>query len=97
MPGYNYEDVASAAGIEPPYTVTFQIVLYRNGDIGLNYPEVPDTVAQDLGELTPEVTIGVQARNGLFYNQATCITLSEGYRRLPHSQTSILIAREDVY
>lgn len=92
-----YEDVASAAGIEPPYTVTFQIVLHSNGDIGLNYLEVPDTVAQDLGELTPEVTIGVQARNGLFYNQATCITLSEGYGRPPHSQTSILIAREDVY
>jgi len=92
-----YEDVASAAGTEPPYTVTFQIVLHSNGNIGLNYLEVPDAVAQDLGELTPEVTVGVQARNGLFYNQATCITLSEGYGRPPHSQTSILIAREDVY
>lgn len=92
-----YEDVASAADIEPPYAVTFQIVLHRNGDIGLNYLSVPDAVAQDLGELTPEVTVGVQARDGLFSNQVTCITLSEGYGRPPHSRTSIFIQREDVY
>lgn len=92
-----YEDVASAAGVEPPYTVTFQIVLHSNGDVGLNYLAVPDAVAQDLGELTPEVTVGVQARSGLFYNQATCITLSESFGRPPYSQTSILIARKDVY
>ena len=31
-----YQDVASAAGVTPSYTATFQIVLHANGDIGFN-------------------------------------------------------------
>jgi len=92
-----YDGVASATGVSPPYTTTFQIVLYANGDVGLNYLDVPDAVATSLSSLTPRVVVGVQARAGLFRNQATCITTTQGFGRPPHDAESILIKREEVY
>jgi subtilisin family serine protease len=92
-----YQDVASAAGVTPPYTATFQIVLHANGDIGFNYLDVPEAVAQSLNTLTPRVVVGVQAREGLFRNQAACLTTTHGYGRPPHAGESILIKREDIY
>lgn len=92
-----YDAVASAAGVTPAYTVTFQIVLHANGDVGFNYLDVPDTVATSLTSLTPRVVVGVQARAGLFRNQAACITTTRGYGRPPHDAESILIKREEVY
>ena len=94
---FQYENVASAIDVTPPYTVTFQIVLYANGDVGLNYRDVPEVAAQSLRELTPEVTIGVQARDGLFRNQVACILLTDGFGRPPHREESILIKRGEVY
>jgi thermitase len=92
-----YEAVASAAGITPPYTTTFQIVLHANGDVGLNYLDVPTSMAQTLGTLTPLVVAGVQARNGLFHNQVACITPTAGFGRPPHRELSILLKREDIF
>lgn len=92
-----YENVASAAEVTPPYTVTFQIVLYANGDVGFNYLDTPDAVATSLTNLTPRVVVGVQARAGLFRNQAACITTTQGFGRPPHDSESILIEREEVY
>lgn len=92
-----YKDVSSAAGVSEPYSVTFQIVLHANGTIGLNYQDVPPRVAQGLSELTPEVTVGVQANKGLFHNEVSCVTLTEGYGLPPESQQSILFDREDIY
>ncbi|HQY95092.1 hypothetical protein, partial [Caldilinea sp.] len=92
-----YQDVASAAGVTPSYTATFQIVLHANGDIGFNYLDVPEAVAQSLKTLTPRVVVGVQAREGFFRNQAACLTTTHGYGRPPHASESILIKREDVY
>jgi hypothetical protein len=92
-----YDAVASAAGVTPAYTTTFQIVLYANGDIGFNYLDVPDAVATSLTSLTPRVVVGAQARAGLFRNQAACITTTHGYGRPPHDAESILIKREEVY
>ncbi len=92
-----YKDVSSGAGVSEPYSVTFQIVLYANGNIRLNYQDAPPRVAQGLTELTPEVTVGVQARKGLFRNQVTCITLTEGYGLPPEAQQSIFFEREDIY
>ncbi len=92
-----YKDVSSAAGVGEPYSVTFQIVLYANGNIRLNYQNVPPRIAQSLSELTPEVTVGVQANNGLFHNQVSCVTLTEGYGLPPASEQSILFEREDIY
>jgi hypothetical protein len=92
-----YENVASAVGVTPAYTATFQIVLHNNGAVGFNYLDVPDAVARTSGDLTPKVTVGVQARNGLFHNQVTCITPMQGFGRPPSSQSSILIAQKDAF
>ncbi|MEZ4862351.1 MAG: S8 family serine peptidase [Caldilineaceae bacterium] len=88
-----YENVASAAGISPSYRVSFQIVLYASGDVRLNYRDAPAFQ----GTL-PQVTIGVEAHDGLFYNQVVCSdkTVQLGY--LPTSQQSLLFkAQEDIY
>lgn len=92
-----YENVASAVGVLPPYTTTFQIVLHANGNVGLNYLDVPESMAQTLDTLSPSVAVGVQARSGLFHNQVTCITSTAGFGRPPHSELSILIEREDIF
>jgi len=92
-----YKDIPTAGSVTPPYTVTFQIVLYANGDVGFNYLDVPDAVATSLTSLTPRVVIGAQAQAGLFRNQAACITTTHGYGRPPHDAESILIKREEVY
>ncbi len=89
--------MASAIGVTPAYSATFQIVLHDNGAIGLNYLDVPDAVATTPGDLTPQVTIGVQARNGLFHNQVVCITPTQRFSRPPSSQSSLLIAQEDMF
>lgn len=92
-----YNNVASAVGVTPAYTVTFQIVLHSNGSVGFNYLDTPDAVADTPGNLTPKTTIAVQARNGLFHNQVTCVTPTHGSGLPPSNRSSILIAQEDVY
>lgn len=51
----------------PEYQLTFQIVLFTNGEIHLNYLDVPTKL-----KTMPVVTIGIEARDGLFYNQVAC-------------------------
>lgn len=82
-----------AAGVLPEYRVSFQIVLYRNGDIYLNYLDVPVEP-----QPTPVVTIGIEARDGLFYNQVVCNTGATqiGYLPAPH-QSLAFNAQEDLY
>ncbi len=86
-------DNVPAAGVAPEYRVSFQIVLYRSGDIYLNYLDVPTELKQ-----TPVVTVGVEARDGLFYNQVTCNTgaIQIGYLPAPH-QSLVFNAQEDLY
>ena len=92
-----YERVPSAAGVSDPYSVTFQIVLHASGKIGLNYQDVPPRVAQGLLDLTPKVTVGVQANQRLFRNQVSCVTPTEGHGLPPESQQSIFFEPEDIY
>jgi large repetitive protein len=80
----NVPTVASAA---EEYTVSFQIVLYRNGTVGLNYGQIPQTEAQ-----LPPVTIGVEALDGRFHNQIACRT-----GELPNAQQSFLLRKESIY
>lgn len=82
-----------AAGIVPEYQLSFQIVLFQSGEIRLNYLDVPTELKS-----MPVVTIGVEARDGLFYNQVACNTgaLEVGYLPIPH-QTLSFNAQEDVY
>lgn len=82
-----------AAGVLPDYHVSFQIVLYNNGDIYLNYLDVPIEP-----KVAPVVTVGIEARDGLFYNQVTCNTgaTQVGYLPAPH-QSLAFNAQEDLY
>lgn len=88
-----FSNVPSAASVTPTYVVSFQMVLYANGDIRLNYDVTPE-----LSATLPNVTVGVEARNSLFFNQVACKDgdLEVGY--LPQSRQSILFrGTGDVY
>lgn len=87
-----FENVPTA-GVIPEYQLSFQIVLFRTGEIRLNYLDVPTEF-----KTMPVVTIGVEARDGLFYNQVTCSTgaVQLGYLPAPR-QTLSFNAQEDVY
>ncbi|MFN8442143.1 MAG: S8 family serine peptidase [Caldilineaceae bacterium] len=79
-------------GVSPAYTVSFQMVLYTNGDIGLNYLHVPSV----LGKPSP-VTIGAKARTGLFNFQVACATANENFGEPPRSGQSFLIKAAYLY
>lgn len=87
-----FENVPTT-GVLPDYQLSFQIVLFKSGEIRLNYLDVPTEL-----KTMPSVTIGVEARDGLFYNQVTCNTgaLEVGYLPVPH-QTLSFNTQEDVY
>ena len=88
-----YSNVSSAATVTPPYQVSFQIVLYTNGDIRLNYQQAPDTQTNP-----PRVTIGIEATDGRFHNQVVCKDNSTELGILPDVNQSILFdTQKDVY
>lgn len=76
----------SAVGSAQPYQVSFQIVMYSNGDIRLNYLNAPSFS----GKPSP-VTIGVEAKDALFGFQIACNTATEVIGTLPQSGQSYLI------
>lgn len=85
-----FSDVAAITTADN-YRVSFQIVLHRNGDVGLNYLNTPTFEARP-----PAITVGVVARNGLFSNQLACSTSSQTIGLLPQSQESYLIKTGDL-
>ena len=87
-----YDDVPSALGVSPAYTVKFQIVLYQSGMIGLNYWHVPSAA-----EIPPAVTVGVTARDDRFHNQVACVTQAVELGTVPTSFQSIVFKPEDIY
>lgn len=91
-----YKDVASV-GVTPSYRVSFQIVLYANGDVQLNYLQAPPAWAATLTDLRPLVTVGAQAQNGLFRNQIACQTTTRRQGTLPQSSQSLRIKNSDLY
>ena len=91
-----YENVASA-GEDPPYRVSFQVVLYAGGDVQLNYLQLPPLWARTLTDLRPFVTIGIQAQNGLFRNQIACQTAAVRQGTLPRANQSLRISNADLY
>lgn len=82
-----------AVGANPAYQLSFQIVLYRNGDVRLNYLDAPGPQKP-----MPTATIGIEARDGLFYNQVACSdgAVQVGYLPSPR-QTLYFNAQEDLY
>lgn len=92
-----YERVPAAVGSVPPgasaYLVTFQVVLHRNGAVGLNYREAPGWLAGNW----PRVTVGVTTLDGRFRGQVACV--DEFYRlgTVPGPRQSYLIQPEELY
>ena len=81
----------------PTYTVSFQIVLYNNGNIALNYLTLPSFVGTPL-----PATVGIESRDGLFALLIACSTpASSGNRQvigvLPQSEQSFLIKASDLF
>lgn len=88
-----FANVPTAAAATSAYTVSFQIVLYASGDIGLNYAQTPDPQT-----IQAPVTVAVEAFDGLFYNQIACKDATTELGYLPHSRQSFLLqAEEGVY
>jgi hypothetical protein len=91
-----YQNMASV-GVTPAYRVTFQIVLYQNGDVQLNYQQAPNPWSPGFGQWQPQATVGVQALDGLYRNQAACATDGLLLGRLPQSGLSLRIKSAEVY
>lgn len=88
-----FANVPSAGGITPAYRVSFQMVLYQNGDIRLNYRNTPELAAT-----LPNVTVGVEGRDSRFFNQVACKDANAEIGYLPQSQQSLLFyAQGDIY
>jgi thermitase len=87
-----YDNVPTSLTVSATYTVSFQIVLYRNGDVGLNYRQASSQLA------LPSVTIGVEAYDGLFYNLVVCKDEATELGYLPSAGQSFLLkAQTGVY
>ncbi len=88
-----YENVPTAASVTPAYTVSFQIVLYTNGAVRLNYQQAPD-----LQTAPPHVTVGLEASDGRFHNQVACKDDDMEFGILPGANQSILFDTQgDIY
>lgn len=83
-----YEDVPVEAG----GAASFQIVLYSNGAIGLNYKRLPTA-----GGAASQATVGVEQRDGRFFNQLYCNDGSGSFGAPPRSGESFLINPGDVF
>ena len=87
-----FENVSTAAGVIPAYQVTFQIVFYEDGRIQLNYRNIPEFV-----ETMPQVTIGAEMEDGLFYNQVFCYDGTAELGRIPEMEQTILLEPKELY
>ena len=87
-----FADVPTAIAISPTYTVTFQIVLYDDGRVGLNYRDVPA-----IYESPPDVTVGVEGEDGRFHNQIVCVDGATQFGLLPRPGQSFIFKPEDIY
>jgi hypothetical protein len=86
-----YHDFVSAGSSKPDDRVSFQIVLQREGEIELNYAQIPE-------HATASLTVGASAMDGRFYNQITCFR--EGTMRIgkmPQAHQSFFLQPEDLY
>jgi hypothetical protein len=81
-------NVHSAAAVQPAYTVTFQTVLHASGRIELIYGDVPSSASG--------VTVGVEALDGLFFQQIACYTDNGRFGQLPRSGSRYVIDPGDL-
>ncbi|MBW7884022.1 MAG: S8 family serine peptidase, partial [Caldilineaceae bacterium] len=92
-----FKNVPSGPTVSPGYRVSFQMVLYANGDIRLNYLEVPPLSIQGISDLQRRVTVGAQARAGLFHNEVACFDGNMEHGVPPQALESVFIERKEIY
>jgi hypothetical protein len=86
-----YDNFVSMGSSDPDDLVTFQIVLSRDGQIGLNYDRVPEHAPKSL-------TVGASIEDGRFYNQITChLAGSLRIGEAPQAHQSFVLTKEDLY
>lgn len=90
-----FKDVSSVNA--PTYKVSFQIVLYKNGNIGLNYLTLPVYIGAP-----GAATVGVEARDGRFGYLIGCNAPNGPPGKhilgaLPEPKQSFLIKAEDIF
>ncbi len=81
-----------AAPAQTAYRVSFQIVLYSDGKVGLNYLAAPSAAGTP-----PHVIAGVQARDGRFYNQLACVTAAAETGTIPRAYQSMLFGEGNLF
>jgi hypothetical protein len=74
------------------YRVSFQIALYADGRVALNYRDLPVFMGAPL-----PVTIGMHASDGRYYNQVACVTAATEIGVLPQPYQSLIFQPEDLY
>lgn len=79
--------------------VTFQIVLYEDGRVGVNYRETPSMTT---GAAPLPATVGMQRTDGRFYNQIACVSEDSRFGQievgvLPQPYQSLLYTEEDLF
>ena len=72
--------------------VSFQIVLYEDGRVRLNYAQMPVYAGAP-----PKVTVGAQRQDGRFSNQIACVTSAIEVGTIPESYQSILLREGDLF
>ncbi len=87
-----FHRVPAAIDAGSSYSVSFQIVLQKDGDFYLNYLTVPEQIGAP-----PRTTIGAKAMDGRFRNRIFCAGADGDYGALPQSQQSFLFTPEDLY
>ncbi len=85
-----YENFQPAGAVDPTDRVTFQIVLQASGQIKFNYRAVPQHPPTN-------VTVGVAAADGRFYNQVTCRNANTQLGNLPQPRQTLTFLPEDLY
>ncbi len=89
---FEFSNVPTAEGVTPAYVVSFQMALDSDGDIKLNYLDVPSQL-----ERPPRATVGVESTDGRFHNQVFCSDATTTLRLTPGVKQSLNFTREDIY
>jgi subtilisin family serine protease len=86
-----YRRFVSMGSSDPDDRVSFQIVLSRNGEITLNYDQVPE-------HAPASITVGASVADGRFYNQITCrVAGATQLGEVPQAHQTFVLHREDLY
>jgi subtilisin family serine protease len=89
-------------GTGPTGPVSFQIVLYRNSQVRMNFLQTPAIPGSAANYAPPNATVGIATRDGRFSNQVYCATTTGGGGAIelgtpPAARQSVLFKPEDLY